>query len=286
MRRATIRTTVLLCAALAASAGCGDDEGGSTAGGAGDGEGGAGPATTTASTTSSTGSGGEAGDGGSGGQGDEAELLVMVQGDLAGDAEDVQPDHDALAAAGEEQAKAAGDIAHDVLFGGPLGSDIPGDGFLALDRWSSNQNLDAFYGDPGFQEAFGALFAAPPSFAVYERRPEWSSWGDLDAADGIEPHWFVVVEARLADRDVEEIRAEHDALVDATRADVEALGDVGHIVHLGRDDQRAFVAVDVWVEVDGIESVYTDPALAAALGPLFDGPPTITVHESSDWYQW
>lgn len=284
------------------TAGCGDDAGGGSGGG-NDGTGGAASSSSSTSSSSTSGSsttsssssgettgsgagGTDASGGAGGGSAVERELAAVILGELADSPEQTQEDHDALASAGETPAKRAGDFAHDVLLGGPLGDTLPGEGFLGIDRWSAGSRPEAFYGDPGFQEAFGALFAAPPSVAIYERREEWTGWGDLDAADDAEPHWFVLVRGRLASDDIAALEAQHDAFVEASEETVRDLGDVAHVVHLGRDDVREFLAIDVWVEVEPIVDLYSSPEFGEALGGLFEGPPTITVHQSTDWYQW
>ena len=97
--------------------------------------------------------------------------FVVVRGTLAEDAETSQPLHDMIAEAGEADAMAAGDVAHVVW----LGVNDTSDEFFAVDVWTDDTNIEAFYGNPEFQKAFGALFAAPPVVAVY-RSTDWYQW--------------------------------------------------------------------------------------------------------------
>ena len=106
----------------------------------------------------------EAGDGGD-------HWFVVVRGTLAANTEDSQELHDMVAAAGEADAMAAGDVAHVVW----LGVNDTSDEFFAIDVWTDDANIEAFYGNPKFQKAFGALFSAPPSVAVY-RSTDWYQW--------------------------------------------------------------------------------------------------------------
>lgn len=106
----------------------------------------------------------EAGDGGD-------HWFVVVRGTLAADAEASQDLHDMIAAGGEADAMAAGDVAHVVW----LGVHDTDDEMLAIDVWTDDTNIEAFYGNPKFAEAFGALFSAPPTVAVY-RSTDWHQW--------------------------------------------------------------------------------------------------------------
>jgi len=106
----------------------------------------------------------ESGDGGD-------HWFVVVRGTLAADADESQELHDMVAAGGEADAMAAGDVAHVVW----LGVHDSDDEFFAVDVWTDDTNIEAFYGNPKFQAAFGALFSAPPTVAVY-RSTDWYQW--------------------------------------------------------------------------------------------------------------
>lgn len=97
---------------------------------------------------------------------------VVVRGRLADeDLEAAQAAHDAVAMAGEEGATALGDVAHVVWVGTP---EDPQE-FFAVDVWTDDSMIEAFYGNPKFGEAFGALFEAPPTVAVYGST-DWHQW--------------------------------------------------------------------------------------------------------------
>ena len=98
--------------------------------------------------------------------------FVVVRGRLAeADLDAAQAAHDAIAAAGEADATALGDVAHVVWVGTP---DDPQE-FFAVDVWTDDSMIEAFYGNPKFAEAFGTLFDAPPSVAVYGST-DWHQW--------------------------------------------------------------------------------------------------------------
>ena len=207
----------LLCAA------CGDDSTG-TGGGGSDGGGGTG-----ASGGGGPGSGGGATTGTGGGA--DLEALALVRGALfSADLVEAQTYHDMLASGGEPASKAAGDIAHDAYLGTTLLGTTENE-FLALDRWSSDANMDAFYSDPAIQP-------------------------------------------------------QHDGIVANGEDAAKALGDVAHVIYVGRADPREAVFIDVWTASDDIESFYGDPTFQAAVGGLFESAPSVAVYGSTDWHQW
>jgi hypothetical protein len=209
-----------------------------------------------------------------------------VIGELVGDdLEQSQASHDAVAMMGEAPAKAAGDLAHDVLLGTSLLGTTENE-FLAIDRWNPDDNLDAFYANPDFQMAFGALFAGPPTFAQYVHQEAWAQWGDMDIVDGIEPHHFVVVRGRLKSADLAAMQMLHDQVALGGKDAAMALGDLGHVAFLGRQDPQEFLAIDLWGAADNIEALYTNPDFMMAFGQLFEGAPKIGVYASTDWHQW
>jgi quinol monooxygenase YgiN len=274
-----------LCFFSLAIVACGDDTSGDPGGTTS-------TTTTTTSSVSAGGSGGAGGEGGAGGMGgaggaEDQEFAVVVRGILAGnDLQASQMSHDQLAMGGEAAAKAAGDISHDVLLGTTLLGTTENQ-FLAVDRWESADNLDAFYADPDFQAAFGALFSAPPTLEKFAFQRNWAGWGDdLNAGDASDPHYFVVVRGRLKDVGTAMSQAMHDEVASAGEAPAIAAGDVAHLPYLGKEDPREFLAVDIWSSADNLEAFYSDPAFQMAFAALFEGPPTIGVYASTDWHQW
>jgi quinol monooxygenase YgiN len=99
-----------------------------------------------------------------------AHWFVVVRGRLADAPARMQDAHDQIAAGGEGAATALGDVAHAVFLGAADERD-----FLAIDVWSDDSQLEAFYGNPDFQEAFGQLFEAPASVVVYHST-DWQQW--------------------------------------------------------------------------------------------------------------
>ncbi|MFO0613032.1 MAG: hypothetical protein U0414_10610 [Polyangiaceae bacterium] len=239
-----------------------------------------------AATTGSSVSAGSSTSSASSGVGGAApvEAAAFVRGDLfTTDIAAAMAKHDMLASGGEAQSKAGGDFAHDPFLGTTL-LGTKENQFVAIDRWSSDANMDAFYGNPDFQAAFGQLFAAAPEFDTF-LRTDFHQWGSLDAADASNPHFFVVVRGTFKSLP-DQVQSEHDAIAMAGEAQVKAAGDVAHVVYSGRKDPQEALIVDVWGQADNIVAVYSDPNFQMAVGGLFSSPPTVGVYTSTDWHGW
>src|SRR5699024_5984951 len=133
--------------------------------------------------------------------------------------------------------------------------------------------------------AFGTLFAAPTAPVLYTRTT-WHQWGTLDSADSSEPRFFAVVRGTLASADAESMRSMHDAAAMGGQSNATAAGDVAHVVFLGADDPRQFLAIDVWTRSENIMAVYTNPDFMRGLAGLFSAPPSIGIYSSTSWHQW
>lgn len=211
---------------------------------------------------------------------------VHVRGTLAqaADLAAAKSTHDGGARAVEAKARAGGDFAHHVLLG-TSHAGTQADEFLAIDQWRGElASIQAFYADPEFQAATGALFSAPPSVRIYERREDWHGWGE--AGNNAGPYWYVIVEGRLA-RDTEAAnRDAHDAVAGGFEAQATSAGDTAHLPHLGVDDRRAFFNIDVWANEQGMLQAITAPDFQSAFLQLFEGPPAVRIYRSTDWHQW
>jgi quinol monooxygenase YgiN len=98
-------------------------------------------------------------------------FFVIVRGTLkASDLAESKAAHDEGAAAGKDQAIAAGDVAHIPY----LGKNDP-TSYVAIDVWKSSTNIEAFYSDPAFQAAAAVVLQAPPAITVYQST-DWYQW--------------------------------------------------------------------------------------------------------------
>jgi hypothetical protein len=212
---------------------------------------------------------------------------VLTVGTFAGDAglSTYQAEHDMLAAGAEATAQQLGDVSHAVL----LGTAILGtttDQFLALDRWTSGTNIDAFSANPTLQAGFAKLFSPAPTITVYVAQPTWASYGTPDSANATDPHYWVVVRGTMSSTDLAKDQAAHDAIFANLAPQAKAAGDVAHVVFTGRDDVTDYFSIDVWPASTDLAMIYGNPALQSAFASLFVGTPTLGVYESTHWYQW
>lgn len=208
------------------------------------------------------------------------EHLTVVRGTLA-DPANARADHDGSAAAVEAHATELGDIGHTI----GLGASVMGTGpieFVALDRWAEPDAMDDFYGDSNFRAGLEAQVDGS-SIQHYRRRADWYGWGDAGAASG-GPRWFALVQAEFADPST--AQEGHDRAALAAEGAAAQLGDLAHLVFTGRDDERAFLALDIWQSPSGIAAFYGDPGFQQSAAELFTGPPTVTVFHSTNWHQW
>ena len=109
---------------------------------------------------------------------------------------------------------------------------------------------------------------------------------DFDVADASPTRYFVIVRGRLASTDLDTNRTAHDMVAAGGEADVRMAGDLAHVVYLGLEDQREFLAIDIWDDDTNIMGVYSNPDFAMAFGMLVEGMPVLGVYESTDWEQW
>ena len=82
-------------------------------------------------------------------------------------------------------------------------------------------------------------------------------------------------------------RAQAEAVHNATIAQVspqaKEMGSTGHQTFLNPENEKDFLAVDFWNNMEGIQKLYSDPNLAEEFGKLFDGEPEVVVWANSGW---
>ncbi len=76
----------------------------------------------------------------------------------------------------------------------------------------------------------------------------------------------------------------HNAILEQLPTIGRPLGAIGHQAYLGTQDPRAFLAVDSWMNLEGMQQFMADPKVAEAFGNLFEGTPDVTVwSEAEGW---
>lgn len=94
--------------------------------------------------------------------------------------------------------------------------------------------------------------------------------------------YVVTVRGRLKG-DKAEAQKVHDTTVNQISPESRSMGSIGHQAYLNPEDERDFLAVDFWNNMEAIQKLYSDPNLAEEFGKLFDGEPEVVVWASSGW---
>ncbi len=84
----------------------------------------------------------------------------------------------------------------------------------------------------------------------------------------------------------EEAKALHDGIITQTSPMSKAMGNVGHHPHLNIQNGKEFFSVDEWDNLENLQKLYSDPALAAEFGKLFEGMPDIAVWSEAGWLDY
>jgi len=94
--------------------------------------------------------------------------------------------------------------------------------------------------------------------------------------------YVVVVRGRLKGSKAE-AQAVHDATVGKISPQSRQMGSTGHQAYLNTADEKGFLAIDFWDNIEAIQNLYSDPALAAEFGKLFEGQPEVTIWGDAGW---
>jgi quinol monooxygenase YgiN len=221
------------------------------------------------------------------------EYMAMIRGKLAAgtdagdggvDLSQAKAAHDQIAKGGEASAKQAGDIAHAVYLGVGILDGVP-DEFLAMDRWTDATAMKAFYANPQIQQAFGSLFASPPTIDYFVGANGWVCWGDMHSGDTYHPNYVHLALGTLSSSDTATNENAHNQVASGGKDPSIQAGNVAHVVWLGESDARKFNGVDIWGADTNIQAFYTNPQFVQAFSSLFSSV-TQPVYASTDWYQW
>jgi quinol monooxygenase YgiN len=78
----------------------------------------------------------------------------------------------------------------------------------------------------------------------------------------------------------------HDDVTRATKDSAKQAGDLTHVVFLDPKDPRAFLGIDTWSSLEGLQGFAGSPQIRDFFGKLFEGEPEVRVWVDSDWNQW
>jgi quinol monooxygenase YgiN len=97
--------------------------------------------------------------------------------------------------------------------------------------------------------------------------------------------YTVTVRARLK-ADPAAAKKYHDEVTRATKDQAKQAGDLTHKIFLSAQDPRAFLGIDEWSTLEGLQKFSASPEIQQFFGNLFDGRPEVTVWVDSDWNEW
>jgi quinol monooxygenase YgiN len=96
--------------------------------------------------------------------------------------------------------------------------------------------------------------------------------------------FITVVHGRLKAKDSNVARQQHDAVASGSDAQAKAVGQLSHRAYLNPQDPQDFLAIEFWSDPAGPQKVFGNPEAAAAIGALFEAPPTVMVFHETDWF--
>jgi quinol monooxygenase YgiN len=97
--------------------------------------------------------------------------------------------------------------------------------------------------------------------------------------------YTVTVRARLRGTPAEAKKL-HDDTTRATKDMAKQAGDLTHTIYLDPQDPKAFLGIDTWSTLEGLQKFAASPQIQEFFGKLFDGAPEVKVWVDSDWNQW
>jgi quinol monooxygenase YgiN len=97
--------------------------------------------------------------------------------------------------------------------------------------------------------------------------------------------YIVTVRGKL-NNEAAQVKGIHDDIVKRISPMGRPMGNTSHQAYLNTQNDREFLAIDVWNNLEAIQKLYSDPNLAAEFGKMFEGMPDVTVWVDSDWFQF
>jgi quinol monooxygenase YgiN len=218
-------------------------------------------------------------------------FLLTVRGTLAASTRvDAAAIHNETAGSEEAiaSARALGDVSHMVYL--PLETPTEGAGeVLFMDLWTNPEGINQFFSNPDVQASADRIFSnrdatvwvPAEGFYAYHFQPRF---GESD-------RYVVMVRATVNSR--EEAMSLHNEIVAGALAGARQAGDLSHEVYFrltspGEPESLEFLAIDVWVNLEGMTTYYQIPQLQEGFSQLFSAPPEVSMWAQStgDWQEW
>jgi len=184
-------------------------------------------------------------------------------------------------------ARSLGDLSHMVFT--PIEQNGSAGEFLILDQWNNLEGLNQFFANKQVQEQAGQIFsdrdpvvwAAAEGFTAYH----------FPAPYGKNERFVGIVRGMVESRS--KAQSVHNAVVGQTVNRARINGNMSHeaffrLTPPGTSESLEFFAVDVWMDGEGMNRHYNDPAFMGGFQELFTGQPSASVwtHPAGEWVEW
>ena len=97
--------------------------------------------------------------------------------------------------------------------------------------------------------------------------------------------YTVTIRAKLK-KDQAASKAFHDQVTGTTKDAAKQAGDLTHRVFLDPQDPTAFLGIDEWSSLEGLQRFASSPEIAKFFGDLFEGAPEVRAWVDSGWREW
>ena len=184
-------------------------------------------------------------------------------------------------------ARSLGDVSHMVYV--PADHNGAAGEFLILDVWNSLDGLNQFFANRQVQEQAGQIFTERDP-VVWMPAKTFLSY-HLPAPHGRNDRLVGVVRGSVHSH--EQAQAIHNEFAASSVNKARIAGNLSHDAYFrmaapGSPEGLEFFAVDAWMDADGMNKHYGDPAMGSAFQNLFAGAPSGTTwrHPAGEWVEW
>jgi quinol monooxygenase YgiN len=218
-------------------------------------------------------------------------FLLTIQGTLSSDTlAEAAAIHNQTAGNpdGVAAARSLGDLSHMVYL--PLEKPASGAGdVLFMDVWNNIEGLNTFFANPDVQKG-GDLIFSQRDPVVWVPAEGFYTY-HLPAPYGKNDRFVAMVRGTVASR--AEAMALNNQIVAGGINAARLAGDLSHEVYFrltapGEPESLEFLAIDVWMDGEGMNNFYQNPDFQSGVLQLFTDTPSISiwVQTTGDWIEW
>jgi hypothetical protein len=184
---------------------------------------------------------------------------------------------------GVAAARALGDLSHNVFVPLANAKDTATE-LLILDLWNSHEGLGKFFSDPQVQAGGGMIFKSRDP-GVWQ--PSGARGFALPTPSGRNERFVGLLRATVRSRDA--AKAAFDKLEQHSINAGRLAGQISHQMYFKAEpDSLELLAVDHWMDAEGMTKTYASSPHLKPLADIFAGPPTTSVWKqpAGSWVEW